>query len=142
MPITPGNQMDGDIGISSMPDPVNVEVAGIPDPLNVEITSVPQPIIVTEAVTAIIPSQNTVNVSNTSTTLVSANAARKYILIQNQSAAGRVFVHFGAAAATTTNGFLLTGGDAYEFPDGIVYTGEIRAISDTAGNKAVHVTEG
>jgi len=86
--------------------------------------------------------QTVVTVSNVSVTVLAANAERKYIYFLNQGTVNApVYLHFDASAATNANGIALRDGQSYSFPSKFVYTGEVRAISDTSANKPLYVEE-
>lgn len=79
-------------------------------------------------------------VTNASAVLLAANAARQYLLIQNNDTAGTVFLAFGKEATTTT-GLKLVPGGAFELV-GTQTTQAIHAIGDTASNTKVITVEG
>lgn len=79
-------------------------------------------------------------VTNASAQLVAANAARQYLLIQNKSLTGGIFVNIGAAA-TTGNGMRIGAGGNYELPS-VLTTQAIYAIGDLANNPDIVVVEG
>lgn len=79
-------------------------------------------------------------VTNADGQLIAANAARKYLLIQNNGA-GSIFIKFGAGAATLTNGVKVSPGNSYEL-SGYVARNEVRAIGDIASNAAIVTVEG
>ena len=82
-----------------------------------------------------------VAVSNASVQLLAANAARKYLLIQNQHATANLYVRCnGTAAVADATCVKLLPGQSWEPP--VAPTGEVRGIMDaaTAGN-TVHVIE-
>lgn len=79
-------------------------------------------------------------VTNASTTIIAANAARKYLLIQNQDATGNIWVRCdGAAAAATSACFKIPPGGSWEFL--VAPTGAVTAIGDIASNANVHAIE-
>lgn len=80
-------------------------------------------------------------VTNASGQLLAANAARKYLLIQNKDAAGIIYVTFDGTAATAANGVEI-GPKGYHLLDVIVPTGAIMAIGSIASNANVLVVEG
>ncbi|PGH85784.1 hypothetical protein CN899_08055 [Bacillus thuringiensis] len=94
-------------------------------------------------VKSLTPNQVTVNVANTSVTVLVANSNRKRLFIRNNSTAtaNPIFIHFAASPATVTNGIPLYPGEAYDLPYNTIYTGEIRAISSTSDNKALYLEE-
>ena len=79
-------------------------------------------------------------VTNASAQLVAANTARKYLLIQNNSATGTIYVRFGTAATVAT-GVAISPGGAYEM-DAAQSTQAIHAIGDIASNANIVVVEG
>lgn len=80
-------------------------------------------------------------VTSASTTMLAANTARKYLLVQNKDASGTIWLTWGGAAATQANGFRLGPGAVWEW-DFNVPTGELRAIGDLASNANVLTVEG
>lgn len=72
--------------------------------------------------------------------LVAANTARKYLLIQNNSTTGTIYVRFGSAATVAT-GVVITPGGVYEMSD-VQSTQAVYAIGDIASNANVTVVEG
>lgn len=87
------------------------------------------------------PTNTQKTVTSASAQLIAANAARRFLIVQNKDAAGRIWLYFGAAAATKANGLLLEPGAGIELND-CVPTTEIRAIGDAASNPNVVVMEG
>lgn len=87
-------------------------------------------------------SQAQATVTNASGQLLAANAARRYLLIQNNDTTGIVYVTLDGSAATTANGIkLLPGGASLEL-QGYVPSGAINALGSIASNAAVVVVEG
>lgn len=84
-------------------------------------------------------SQNTV--TNASAQLAAASVFRRYLLIQNKSATGNLFIVFGAGPATTANGVRIAPGGSYELT-GFAPTNAVQAIGDIASNPDVIVIEG
>ena len=84
-------------------------------------------------------SQHTV--TTTSGQLRAGNAARRYLLIQNNDATGNVWVNVAGAAATSTSGVLIGPGGSYELST-FVPTGAINAIGSLASNANVVTVEG
>lgn len=80
-------------------------------------------------------------VTSSSATLQAANAARRYLLIQNNDATGIVYVNLNGAAATAANGVRLLAGASLELT-GYVPSGAITAIGSIASNANVVVVEG
>jgi hypothetical protein len=80
-------------------------------------------------------------VTNASTQLVAANAARQYFLTQNKSATGTVYLNFGTAAATVANGIKIGPGGSYEMNQ-TQSTQAMQCIGDIASNNSVVVIEG
>lgn len=79
--------------------------------------------------------------TNASAQLIAANAARRYLLVQNKDATGRIWLNFGAGAATQANGIKLEPGETYE-REFAVPTQAIQAIGDAASNANIVVVEG
>ncbi|WP_430433984.1 hypothetical protein [Methyloversatilis sp.] len=80
-------------------------------------------------------------VTNASGGFLSANTLRRYLLIQNKSASGNIWVCFGNGPATTANGVKIPPGGSYEM-QGFAPTNNIQAIGDIASNPEVLVVEG
>lgn len=82
------------------------------------------------------------SVTNADNTIKAANAARKYLLVQNNSAQV-LRVTVDGAAATATRGIRIQPGGSYE-PVGYIPTGAIRAFMEVADATAnnVEVIEG
>lgn len=83
------------------------------------------------------------SVTNADNIIKAANAARKYLLVQNNSAAQTMRLTLDGAAATATRGIRIAPGGFYE-PVGYVPTGAIRAFMEVADATAnnVEVIEG
>lgn len=80
-------------------------------------------------------------VTNSSGTLLAANASRKKLLIQNQDASGDIYIRADGGTATATAACLkIAAGATYE--PYIVPTGQITAIGSIASNSNIHVIEG
>lgn len=84
-------------------------------------------------------SQHTV--TNASGQLRAANAARRYLLIQNNDPSGIVYVNVSGAAATVAAGVAIPAGGSYELAN-YVPTGAINAIGSIASNANVVTVEG
>jgi len=83
-----------------------------------------------------------VGVADSSTTILSANANRKYALIVNDSDTV-IYLALGAAAAVNSGIRLNAGGGAYEINWTNLYKGAIYGIHAVAGvTKTVTVVEG
>lgn len=80
-------------------------------------------------------------VTNASAQLLAANLARQYLLVQNKSTAGTLYLGFGAGAATVANGVRIIPGGAYELI-GVCSTQAIQCIGDIANNPDVVTVEG
>lgn len=80
-------------------------------------------------------------VTNASAQLLAANAARRYLLIQNNDAAGDIYVTLDGTAATTAKGIKIAAGGSYEC-QGYCPSGEIRAIGSIGSNANVVAVEG
>lgn len=78
-------------------------------------------------------------VTNADAQLIAANAARRYLLIQNNNATGSIFVTFGVAATLALGVKIIPGGNLEL--SGPVSLQEIRAIGDIASNANVVVLE-
>ena len=96
-------------------------------------------------VSSLIPAQSTGSntqktVTNASTSLVPANAAREYLLIQNKDTTGNIYIVFNAAA-TVAAGLKIPPGGSYELNCNIL-TAQIFAIGDIANNVNIVVIEG
>lgn len=82
------------------------------------------------------------NVTNVSGNLLAANPLRKYLLVQNNHAAGDIYVTLDGTVATAANGVTLkAGGGAIELAT-VVPSDPINAIGSIAANAAVLVVEG
>lgn len=79
-------------------------------------------------------------VTNASSVILAANAARKFLMIQNKDAAGNIYIVFGAAA-TVALGIKIAPGQTLTL-DAKVPAGSINAIGDIANNPNVVVVEG
>ncbi len=79
-------------------------------------------------------------VTNASGQLRAANAARRYLMVQNNDASGDIFVRLDGATATVANGIKLAAGQALELSN-FVPTGAITAIGSLASNANVIVVE-
>lgn len=80
-------------------------------------------------------------VTNASGTLLAANASRRYLFIQNNDAAGIIYVRLDGGTATTATGIKIAAGGNYEC-QGFLPTGAITAIGSIASNANVVVVEG
>jgi hypothetical protein len=80
-------------------------------------------------------------VTNASATMLTANTARRYLLIQNNDATGDIYVTTNGVAATTTNGIKIRAGGSYEI-QGFAPTGAINAIGSIASNANIVAVEG
>jgi len=83
--------------------------------------------------------QTTPTITNSNGTVLAANTSRKYVSIQNNDAAGIVYINFGAAA--TTAHFKIIAG-ATLILDNFVPNGTITAIGSIASNANISVVEG
>jgi hypothetical protein len=84
--------------------------------------------------------QAAATVTTASAVLVAAKSNRKYLLVQNKSLTGNIWLVFGAAA-TQALGIKVVPGGFYELNQAIP-TQEIRAVGDIASNPDVVVVEG
>jgi hypothetical protein len=80
-------------------------------------------------------------VTNASGQVFAANAARRYLMIQNNDATGIVYVTVNGTAATTANGIKLLPGASMEIT-GYQPTGAVNAIGSIASNANVVAVEG
>jgi len=80
-------------------------------------------------------------VTNASASMIAANAARRYLLIQNNDAAGDIYINLAGAAATTLNSIKIAAGSSYEC-QGYVPTGAVFAIGSIASNANIVAVEG
>lgn len=80
-------------------------------------------------------------VTNASTVMLAANAARRYLLIQNNDATGIIYVNLTGAAATALNGVKLGPGASLEIPN-FAPTAAITAIGSLATQSNVVAVEG
>lgn len=80
-------------------------------------------------------------VTPTSGVYLSANANRRYMLVQNKSATGTVWLNLQGGGATQANGIRVGPGDSFEL-QGYVHTGPLLMIGDIATNPDVLVVEG
>jgi hypothetical protein len=85
--------------------------------------------------------QASATVTNASGTLLAANAARRYLLIQNNDASGDIFVRLDGTAATLATGVKIPAGGSYEL-QGYVPVGEVTAIGSIASNANIVTVEG
>lgn len=85
--------------------------------------------------------QSQKTVTNASAQLLAANTVRRYLFIQNNDAAGIIYVTLDGTAATTAKGIQIAPGASYEC-QGYVPTGEIRAIGSIANNANIVTVEG
>lgn len=80
-------------------------------------------------------------VTNASAQVLAANAAREYLLIQNKSASGTIWVCFGAGPATSANGIAIGPGGFWEW-NANVPTNAVQCIGSLASNPDVLTVEG
>ena len=96
-------------------------------------------------VTGLVPSRATggnasATVTNASAQLVAASSTRNYLLVQNKSATGTIYLCYNGSA-TVANGIRLKPGESYELNCNVL-TAAINAIGDIASNPAVVVVTG
>lgn len=89
--------------------------------------------------------QTVINVPNASTTVLAANPERKYMKFRSQgTGTAALYLRFSATVATATNSLELLDAEEYEegisIVGGMIYTGEVRAIT-SAGSKELYVEE-
>lgn len=82
-----------------------------------------------------------VTVTSSSATIDAASPSRRYLLIQNNDAAGVIYVNLSGAAATTVNSIKMNPGDSLEL-QGFVPSSAITAIGSIASNANVLIVEG
>jgi hypothetical protein len=80
-------------------------------------------------------------VTNASAEMLAANAARRYLLIQNRDGTGDIYVTLDGSAATTGNGIKIEAAGSLEL-QGYVPIGAINAIGTIANNPNVLTVEG
>lgn len=85
--------------------------------------------------------QDQKTVTNASAQLLAANAARRYLLIQNNDTAGIMYVTLDGTAATTAKGIKIDPGGVLEL-NGYSTTAAIFAIGSIASNANVVAVEG
>lgn len=86
------------------------------------------------------PTHTGVTVTNASAQHAAANAAREYLLIQNRSATGSIYVRFGAAATVGT-GIAIGPGGFWEW-DSCIPVSAVNIIGSIASNPDVLIVEG
>lgn len=93
----------------------------------------------------IVQASTVTNIARTVTTsvsfLASSNANRAYLIIQNKSSAGSIWVAIGDTP-TVAKGVRIGPGEKLEFTGGIVPVQSVNAIGDTPNNAEVVVMEG
>lgn len=80
-------------------------------------------------------------VINTSTQLLAANSARRYLMIQNNDASGDIFVRLDGGTVSGGTGVKIAPGGSYEL-QGYVPTGAITAVGSIAINANIVTVEG
>jgi len=65
-------------------------------------------------------------------TVVSANTARRYLIIQNLDGTNFAYLHFGTATSTGANSYKLAAGESYIISSDNLYLGKITGLADTA----------
>jgi hypothetical protein len=83
-----------------------------------------------------------ITVTNASVQIDAANAARRYLLIQNNDAAGDIYIRFDGAAVTTANGVKIKAGGYWESGPTWCPTGAVMAIGSIASNANCVMLEG
>lgn len=81
-----------------------------------------------------------VTVTSASTMIDAANATRKFLLIQNKSTSGTIYLNFGAAA-TVANGLKIGPGGSFESAQ-VCPVNAVYAIGDIGSNPDVVIVEG
>lgn len=82
----------------------------------------------------------TATVTNVSAPMIVGNALRQYLLIQNKSTTGSIYINFGSVA-TVLNGLKIGPGDSYEM-QAAQSSGAINAIGDIASNANIVIVQG
>lgn len=90
----------------------------------------------------VVLSQAAVAVTNASGVLLAANVNRRFLLVQNNDAAGNVFLNLTGAAATAAAGVKIAPGGSLLLSDGEAGGAAVNAIGDIANNPNVVVVEG
>ncbi|MQY50832.1 hypothetical protein [Rhodocyclus gracilis] len=85
--------------------------------------------------------QTTANVTNASTQILAAKPGRRYLMVQNNDAAGVVYLFFGAGPATAANGVKIAPGGSY-VAEGWCPANAVQAIGSIASNANVVIVEG
>ena len=80
-------------------------------------------------------------VTNTSSAIAPNRPTRSFLIIQNRSFVGSIYVKF-VTSATVADGIRIAPGEKLEFLAGVVPNGLIYAIGDLASNSDVLVVEG
>lgn len=80
-------------------------------------------------------------VTTTSGSIIGSKQDRRYLLIQNKSATGTIWLNFAGGLATTSNGVRIGPGESIEI-SGYVPISDIWAIGDIASNPDVVVVQG
>ena len=86
------------------------------------------------------PTQGTVSIGTATTSVLSANANRRYLLLQNDGTTD-IYLKLGTAAAVLNNGIrLVAGGGAYEMSRGAanIYSGAIQGIAGAAATRLMY----
>lgn len=89
------------------------------------------------------PTHTEAAVATSTTVVIAANPARKYLLLVNDSDAV-VYIRLGEAAVLNEGIRLNAAGGSYEmsFKNGDLFTGAVNGIHGGAGTKDILVTEG
>jgi len=120
-----------------------ITIDEITNPVDTNTTITNSPLETSEVVIPRTVTQTNIFVSNVSIVALSANANRKWVVFKNWSSAtgAPIFIHFGASAATISNGAPITADETWEPPQGNIDTQEIRVISSTASLKELYIEE-
>jgi len=84
--------------------------------------------------------QSNKTVTNSSGSLLAANASRKYLQVQNNDTTGNIFVRCDGSAATTTTSIKIA--PAQTWAPTVPPVGACAAIGDIASNANVNTVEG
>lgn len=125
-------RLTADIGALILQLPVSLGVKTIAGSLSVTTAS--------DQLGSSTSSVTSVAASATNVTLLAANAARRRIVVVNDSTSATMYMKLGATASTTSYTYKLNPGDVYESPVQPVFTGQIDAIWSAAVGSA-RITE-
>lgn len=119
---------------------------GIPAALGQALMAASMPVVIASNQSAVpisVPSGALVDGSGSlaaaivSQTVFAANATRKYLLVQNISAADNLYINFGAAATIDTNSIKLLPNGVAIFESSYIPTAAVNIIGSTLGSKFI-----